>query len=48
MVQRLKKNLFNEVCSFYNAFIYKGVQIVRYTEIKLEGIVVSLQWNEFC
>jgi len=40
--------LFNEVRSFYNAYIYKDVQIVKYTEIKLEGIIVSLQWNEFC
>jgi len=40
--------LFNEVRSIYNTFIHKGVQIVKYTEIKLEGIRVSLQWNEFC
>jgi hypothetical protein len=40
--------LFNEVFSFYKAIIYKDIKFVTYTEIKLERIMVSLQWNEFC
>lgn len=40
--------LYNEVCSFYKAIIYEDIQFVTYPEIKLERIMVSLQWNEFC